>query len=172
MIEVPYLLAQAIAFTIITYPMIGYYWSAYKVFWYFYAIFCTLLYFTYLGMLIGALAPSLPMAAILQALFYMTFYLFTGFLIPQPQIPKWWVWMHYMTPTSWSLTGMLTSQYGDLHNEIIVFGETKTISAFLRDYFGYHHDRLPFVGVVLFICPIWFAALFAYCIGKLNFQKR
>ncbi|CAL5378380.1 unnamed protein product [Camellia sinensis] len=38
-VEVPYLLVQAIAFVIITYSMIGYYWSTCKVFWYFYAMF-------------------------------------------------------------------------------------------------------------------------------------
>ncbi|KAE9446717.1 hypothetical protein C3L33_21385, partial [Rhododendron williamsianum] len=62
-IEVPYLLAQAIVFSIITYPMIGYYWSAYKVFWYFYAMFCTLLCYTYVGMLLVAMTPSFPVAA-------------------------------------------------------------------------------------------------------------
>ncbi|GER52295.1 pleiotropic drug resistance 2 [Striga asiatica] len=46
---------------------------------------------------------------------------------------------HYMVPTSWSLNGMLTSQYGDVEKEIVVFGETKMVSAFIRDYFGYHH---------------------------------
>ncbi|KAG5525537.1 hypothetical protein RHGRI_031992 [Rhododendron griersonianum] len=84
LIEVPYLLSQAIVFVIITYPMVGYYWSTYKVFWYFYAMFSTLLYFTYLAMLIGAITPSLPVASMLQALFYMIFYLFTGLLIPKP----------------------------------------------------------------------------------------
>ncbi|KAI8531763.1 hypothetical protein RHMOL_Rhmol11G0160900 [Rhododendron molle] len=172
MIEVPYLLAQAIVFAIITYPMVGYYWSTLKVLWYFYAIFCTLLYFSYLGMLIGAMTPSLPVASMLQSLFYMIFYLFTGLLIPKPQIPKWWVWMHYLTPTSWTLMGMLTSQYGDLDKEIMVFGEPKTVSAFLGDYFGYQNDQLPFAGVVLFVYPMAFASLYAYCIGKLNFQKR
>ncbi|KAG5525166.1 hypothetical protein RHGRI_031745 [Rhododendron griersonianum] len=83
-IEVPYLMALAIVFSTITYPMIGYYWSAYKVLWYFYAIFCTLMYFTYLGMLIVAITPSFPIAATLQSLFYMILNLFTGFLIPQP----------------------------------------------------------------------------------------
>ncbi|KAF7127841.1 hypothetical protein RHSIM_Rhsim11G0101100 [Rhododendron simsii] len=83
-IEVPYLLAQAIVFAIITYPMVGYYWSTFKVLWYFFAIFCTLLYFSYLGMLIGAMTPSLPVASMLQSLFYMIFYLFTGLLIPKP----------------------------------------------------------------------------------------
>ncbi|XP_058188887.1 pleiotropic drug resistance protein 3-like isoform X3 [Rhododendron vialii] len=117
-IEVPYLMALAIVFSTITYPMIGYYWSAYK------------------------------------------------------QFPKWWLWMYYLTPTSWTLNGMFTSQYGDVHDKIMVFGETKTVSSFLKDYFGYHHDQLPIVGVVLTIYPILFAFLFASCIEKKNFQKR
>ncbi|GFP80385.1 pleiotropic drug resistance protein 3 [Phtheirospermum japonicum] len=117
-IEIPYLLAQTIAFTVITYPMIGFYWSAYK------------------------------------------------------QIPRWWIWLYYAVPTSWSLNGMLTSQYGDIEEKILVFGETKTVTAFLRDYFGYHHDLLPLVAVMLILYPIVFASLFTYCIGKLNFQKR
>ncbi|XP_058191657.1 pleiotropic drug resistance protein 3-like isoform X2 [Rhododendron vialii] len=172
MIEVPYVLAQAIVFSIITYPMIGYYWSAYKVFWYFYAMFCTLLCYTYVGMLLVAMTPSFPMAASLQSVFYIMFNLFSGFLIPRPQIPKWWIWMYYLTPTSWTLKGILTSQYGDIQKEIMVFGETKTVSAFLTDYFGYHHDELPIAGVVLIMYPIVFAFLFACCIEKLNFQRR
>ena len=80
--------------------------------------------------------------------------------------------MYYLSPISWTLKGMLTSQYGDIDKEIVVFGETKTVAAFLRDYFGYHHEQLPFVAVVLMIYPIVFAILFAYCIEKLNFQRR
>ncbi|KAI3473056.1 hypothetical protein Pfo_031083 [Paulownia fortunei] len=127
-IEIPYVLAQALAFTAITYPMIGYYWSAYKVFLYFYCMFCSLLYYTYLGMLLIAITPSFPVAAILQSAFYTMFNLFAGFLIPRPQIPKWWIWFYYLIPTSWSLNGVLTSQYGDVEQEITVFGETKTQS--------------------------------------------
>ncbi|KAG5525542.1 hypothetical protein RHGRI_031996 [Rhododendron griersonianum] len=59
------------------------------------------------------------------------------------QIPKWWIWMYYLAPTSWTLKGLLTSQYGDIEKEILVFGETKTVSAFLTDYFGYNYDHLP-----------------------------
>ncbi|KAI8531784.1 hypothetical protein RHMOL_Rhmol11G0162400 [Rhododendron molle] len=81
-VEIPYILAQAIAFVIITYPTIGYYWSICK------------------------------------------------------QIPKWWIWMYYLAPTSWTLKGLLTSQYGDIEKEILLFGETKTVSAVLKDYFG------------------------------------
>ncbi|XP_063940609.1 pleiotropic drug resistance protein 3-like isoform X2 [Daucus carota subsp. sativus] len=145
---VPYLLAQSIAYVLITYPMIGYSWNAYKVFWYFYSMFCTLLYFTYMGMMIVSFTPTFPVAAILQSSFYTMFNLFSGFIIPQPKIPKWWLWFYYLMPTSWTLNGMLTSQYGDVEKEITVFGEKKTFAAFVKDYFGFHHDRLQWSQIM------------------------
>ncbi|KAK4476765.1 hypothetical protein RD792_015925 [Penstemon davidsonii] len=171
-IEVPYLLVLSLAFTVITYPMIGYLWSANKVLWYFYTMFCTLAYFTYQGMLLVSLTPSFPIAAILQSMFYAMYNLFAGFLIPKPQIPKWWIWFYYLSPTSWTMNGMLNSQYGDLDKEISVFGESKTVAAFVRDFFGFKYNELPLVAVMLLLYPILFALLFAYCIGKLNFQRR
>ncbi|KAL8527705.1 hypothetical protein ACS0TY_005522 [Phlomoides rotata] len=121
-IEIPYLFAQAVAFTAITYPMIGYYWSAYKVLWYLYTMFCTVLYVTYLGMMLVSITPSFPVAAILQSAFYTMLNLFSGFLIPHPQIPRWWIWFYYVVPNSWSLNGMLTSQFGVIHDQITMFG--------------------------------------------------
>ncbi|KAM0064290.1 putative ABC transporter, AAA+ ATPase domain, ABC-2 type transporter [Helianthus debilis subsp. tardiflorus] len=171
-IEFPYIFAQSLAFLCITYPMIGYYWSAYKVFCYFYTFLCTLLYFTYLGMLFVAVTPSIPEAAILESAFYTMFNLFAGFLVPKPKIPNWWIWLYYLTPTSWSLNAMLTSQYGDVKTNILVFGEAKSVEAFIKDYFGYHHDLLPLTFVILALYPILLASLFAFCISKLNFQKR
>ncbi|KAJ9557167.1 hypothetical protein OSB04_011781 [Centaurea solstitialis] len=171
-IEFPYLFAQSLAFTCITYPMIGYYWSIYKVFWYFYGFLCTLMYFTYLGMLIVSITPSFPVAAILQSTFYTMLNLFGGFLIPKPKIPGWWIWLYYVAPTSWSLNAMLTSQYGDVTKEIEVFGESKHVEDLLRDYFGYHPDELPIAFILLALYPIVLASLFAYCIAKLNFQRR
>lgn len=67
---------------------------------------------------------------------------------------------------------MLTSQYGDIHKDILVFGETKTVAAFLKDYYGFHHDRLAVVAVILIAFPLAFAFLFTYCIQRLNFQRR
>ncbi|KAL4636641.1 hypothetical protein ACB092_03G023500 [Castanea dentata] len=57
-VEIPYLFIETVIFVTISYPMIGYYESAYKVFWYFYTIFCSLLSFNYLGMLFVSLTPN------------------------------------------------------------------------------------------------------------------
>jgi ABC-type multidrug transport system permease subunit len=83
-VEVPYLFTETAIFVMITYLMIGYYGSAYKVLWYFYAIFCTLLYFNYMGMLLVSLTPNYMIAAILASASYTIFNLFSGFLIPEP----------------------------------------------------------------------------------------
>ena len=88
------------------------------------------------------------------------------------QVPKWWIWLFYLTPTSWSINGMLTSQYGDIEKEIMVFGERKAVDAFLGDYFGFHHHRLPLVALILLAFPFAFASLFTYSIQRLNFQRR
>ncbi|MCL7023992.1 hypothetical protein MKW94_021890 [Papaver nudicaule] len=171
-VEIPYLFTQSLLYVIITYPMIGFMWSTYKVFWNFYAIFCTLLYFNYLGMLVVSITPNVQVAAILSASFFTMLNLFSGFPIPKPRIPGWWIWLYYMCPSSWTLNGLLTSQYGDMEKEILVFGETKTVSDFLRDYFGFHHNHLPLVAVLLLAYPVLSASLFAYCIQKMNFQRR
>lgn len=88
------------------------------------------------------------------------------------KIPKWWVWCYWICPTAWSLNGLLTSQYGDLDKEILIFGEQKSVGSFLKDYYGFRHDRLSVVAVVLIAYPIIYASLFAYCIGKVNYQRR
>ena len=89
------------------------------------------------------------------------------------QIPRWWVWLYYISPMSWSLNVFLTTQFGDYNDSmIVVFGETKSVATFVKDYYGFQRDLLPLAAVVLAAFPIVFAVLFSYNISKLNFQRR
>ncbi|KAH7655214.1 P-loop containing nucleoside triphosphate hydrolase protein [Dioscorea alata] len=171
-IEIPCVFIQVLLFTIIAYPAIGYYWSAYKFLWFFYAMLSIWLSFVYFGMLVVSLSPNMQVASIVSSFFFQNFNVFSGFIIPGPYIPKWWIWFYYMTPVSWALNGLFTSQYGDIQEEIQVFGETKTVALFLQHYFGFHHDHLGLVAFVLLVFPLMLASLFACCIKKLNFQRR
>ncbi|XP_010516996.1 PREDICTED: ABC transporter G family member 33 [Camelina sativa] len=170
--EIPYIFIQSAEFVIIIYPMIGFYASFSKMLWSLYAMFCNLLCFNYLALFLISVTPNFMVAAILQSLFFVTFNLFAGFLIPRPQIPKWWVWLYYITPTSWTLNMFFSSQYGDIHQEIDAFGETTTVAIFLEDYFGFHHERLMITAIVLIAFPVALATMFAFFVAKLNFQKR
>ncbi|GKV23290.1 hypothetical protein SLEP1_g33037 [Rubroshorea leprosula] len=171
-IEIPYIFLEAVLFSMITYPAINFYKSAYKVLWFLYAMFCTLLYFKYLGLMLVSLTPTSQVAAIFASFSSTLLSLFSGYLIPEPQIPKWWVWAYWICPSSWSVEGIVTSQYADVNKVITAFGEQKTISAFLESQQGYKHQDLPIIAIVLLAFPLFFASIFAYCISKLNFQRR
>ncbi|KAK6260392.1 hypothetical protein SCA6_014866 [Theobroma cacao] len=171
-IEIPYIFIEAALFLIITYPAVNLYGSAYKVFWYFYAIFCTMLNYKYLGMVIVSLTPTYQAASICASYSVTVLNLFSGFLIPGPQLPKWWVWCYWIAPSSWTLRGLLTSQYGDIKQEIIAFGERKTISAFLEGRYGFKHHDLSITAILLIAYPLFSASVFTYFMAKLNFQKR
>lgn len=83
-VEIPYIMLQAALFSTITYPAINFHWSLYKAFWYFYTMFCTLLYFNFFGMLLVSLTPTFQVASVLASFCYTMFNLFSGFLIPGP----------------------------------------------------------------------------------------
>lgn len=171
-IEIPYILIQTAMYGLLTYTMIGFQWSALKFFWYIFTMFFTFLYFTYYGMLAVAITPSYQVAAVVASAFYNLFNLFSGFLIPRLALPPWWQWYYWICPTSWTLTALVTSQYGDITKRILVDGTEKPISNFLEDYFGYDHEILGIVGAVLVIFPVFFAVLIAYAITMFNFQRR
>ncbi|RZR88507.1 hypothetical protein BHM03_00016103 [Ensete ventricosum] len=86
-IELPYVLIEVVLFMVVAYPAIGYYWTVYKFFWFFYTMFCTLLYFIYLGMLLVSLTPNVQVASILASVCYTQFNLFSGFIVPSPVSP-------------------------------------------------------------------------------------
>uniref|UniRef100_A0ACD5Y0G5 Uncharacterized protein n=1 Tax=Avena sativa TaxID=4498 RepID=A0ACD5Y0G5_AVESA len=172
-IQIPYVLVQVVLFMLIAYPMIGYAWTAAKFFWFMYTMLCTLLCFTYLGMVTVSLTPNIQVASILASMFYTLQNLMSGFIVPAPQIPRWWIWLYHISPMSWTLNVFFTTQFGDDNDRMVVaFGEIKSISAFIKEYYGFRRDMLPRSAMALAAFPILFAVLFGYNISKLNFQRR
>ncbi|XP_024523228.1 ABC transporter G family member 35 [Selaginella moellendorffii] len=173
LIEIPYIFLQTIFYAGITYSMINFEWSAAKFMWYFFVMFFTFMYFTYYGMMAVSITPNHQVAAIMASSFYSLFNLFSGFMIPKPRIPKWWIWYYWICPVAWTVYGLIASQYGDDLTPLTTpDGRRTTVKAFVESYFGYDHDFLGAVGGVLVGFSVFFAFMFAYCIKYLNFQLR
>ncbi|KAK4479596.1 hypothetical protein RD792_015114 [Penstemon davidsonii] len=172
--EIPYVFVQTTYYTLIVYAMVGFEWKAAKFFWFFYVNFFSFLYFTYYGMMTVSMTPDLQVAAIFANAFYYLFNLFSGFFIPRPRIPKWWIWYYWICPMAWSVYGLIVSQYGDVEDTIRVPGETikPSIKAFIEDHFGYNLNFMGPAAAVLICFTFLFAFMYAYCIKALNFQKR
>uniref|UniRef100_A0A2K2B8V3 ABC transporter domain-containing protein n=2 Tax=Populus trichocarpa TaxID=3694 RepID=A0A2K2B8V3_POPTR len=169
LIELPYVFVQAAVYGVIVYAMIGFEWTAAKFFWYLFFMYFTLLYFTFYGMMAVAVTPNHHIAAIVSTAFYAIWNLFSGFIIPRTRIPIWWRWYYWGCPVSWSLYGLVVSQYGDIQEPITA---TQTVEGYVKDYLGFDHDFLGVVAAVVLGWTVLFAFIFAFSIKAFNFQRR
>ncbi|XP_022634879.1 pleiotropic drug resistance protein 1-like [Vigna radiata var. radiata] len=171
-IELPYVLGQAAVYSIIIYAMIGYEWSVAKFFWCLFFMYFSFLYFTYYGMMAVAMTPNQHISTIISAGFYSVWNIFSGFIVPRPRIPVWWRWYSWANPISWSLYGLVASQYGDIKESIESTDGTTTVEGFVRSYFGFRHDFLGVVAAVMIAFTLVFAFVFAVSVKMFNFQRR
>ncbi|CAA0810655.1 ABC transporter G family member 40 [Striga hermonthica] len=86
LIEIPYVFVQSIVYGVIVYSMMGFDWTAEKFFWFIYILFTSLLYFVLYGMMTVAVTPNHNVAAIISSFFYGLWNLFSGFIIPRPDV--------------------------------------------------------------------------------------
>ncbi|KAI3941179.1 hypothetical protein MKW92_051108 [Papaver armeniacum] len=131
-------------------------------------------YFTMYGMMAVAMTPAPEFASITMALFLGLWNLFSGFLIPKPQIPIWWRWYYWASPVSWTLYGLVTSQVGDRTNELQIPGLSinPTVQSYLKENFGWEYGFLKWVVLAHVGFVLVFFFVFAYGIKKFNFQRR
>ncbi|KDO58233.1 hypothetical protein CISIN_1g000541mg [Citrus sinensis] len=169
LIEIPYIFVQSVTYGVIVYAMIGFEWTAAKFLWYQFFMFFTLLYFTYYGMMAVAMTPNHHISGIVAFAFYGLWNVFSGFIIPRTRIPIWWRWYYWACPVSWTLYGLVASQFGDIQDRL---ESGETVEQFLRSFFGFKHDFLGVVAAVVFAFPVLFALIFAVGIKVFNFQKR
>ncbi|KAK3033865.1 hypothetical protein RJ639_032770 [Escallonia herrerae] len=168
-IELPYIFVQTMIYGVIVYAMIGFEWTVAKFFWYIFFMYFTLLYFTFYGMMTVAATPNQNIAAIVSVAFYAIWNLFSGFIVPKTRIPVWWRWYYYICPVSWTLYGLVVSQFGDIKDKL----ETgEMVEEFIKSYFGYKHDFVGYVALIIVGISFLFGFTFAYSIKAFNFQKR
>ncbi|KAG6409649.1 hypothetical protein SASPL_127690 [Salvia splendens] len=168
-VELPNLLVQTLIYGVIVYAMIGFEWTMMKFFWYLFFMYFTLLYFTLYGMMTVAVTPNHNIAAIVSSAFYAVWNIFSGFIVPKTRIPVWWRWYYYVCPISWSLYGLVASQFGDIET---MLDTNETVADFIRTYFDFKHDFVGYVAVIIVGISVLFGFIFAFSIRAFNFQKR
>ncbi|KAK7843637.1 abc transporter g family member 31 [Quercus suber] len=150
LVEVPYIVVQTIIFGIITYFMINFESTARKFFLYLLFMFLTFTFFTFYGMMAIGLTPSQNLAAVISSAFYSIWNLLSGFLIPKPSIPPWWIWFYYICPVSWTLRGIISSQLGDVETKIVGAGFEGTVKEYLEASLGFGPGMVGVSVAVLF----------------------
>ncbi|KAJ4765893.1 ABC transporter [Rhynchospora pubera] len=173
-IEFPYVLVQTFIYGTIFYGLGSFEWTVTKFLWYQFFMYFTLLYFTFFGMMTTAITPNHNVAPIISAPFYTLWNLFSGFMVARKSLPGWWRWYYWADPISWTLYGLLASQFGDLDQSVLLSDgvSSTTIKIFLEVHFGFRHEFLGVVATVVVGFSVLFAVVFAFAIKNLNFQRR
>lgn len=81
----------------------------------------------------------------------------------------WWRWYYYICPISWTLYGLVASQFGDFQDEL---EGNETVEHFIRSYFDFRHDFVGYVAIIITGISVLFGFIFAFSIRAFNFQKR
>uniref|UniRef100_A0A0D9YR87 ABC transporter domain-containing protein n=1 Tax=Oryza glumipatula TaxID=40148 RepID=A0A0D9YR87_9ORYZ len=172
-VEFIYNIIQGILYTVIIYAMIGYDWKASKFFYFLFFIVSSFNYFTFFGMMLVACTPSALLANILITFALPLWNLFAGFLIFRKAIPIWWRWYYWANPVSWTIYGVIASQFeGNGGSVSVPGGSHVAMSQILEDNVGVRHDFLGYVILAHFGFMAAFVLIFGYSIKFLNFQKR
>ncbi|XP_034687785.1 ABC transporter G family member 31 isoform X3 [Vitis riparia] len=172
LVEIPYTILQTIVFGVITFFMINFERTARKFFLYLVFMFLTFSYFTFYGMMAVGLTPNQQLAAVVSSAFYSLWNLLSGFLIPKPRIPGWWIWFYYICPVAWTLRGIISSQLGDVTEITIGPGFKGAVNKYLNDRLGFGPGMIGVSAVVLICFSVLFFSVFAISVKVLNFQKR
>lgn len=172
-IESIYITIQTIIYVFLLYPLIGFKWTTSKFLWFFFYMLMSDIYFTMFGMMTMSLTPSPQISAVLIYFFLCLWNLFSGFIIPKPQIPIWSRWCYWLTPLSWTMYGLLTSQVGEQNHSFEVPGVSNiTLKGFIKEAFGYEYGFLPVVAAAHIVWILLFFFIFVCGIKYLNFQQR
>ncbi|KAI3954477.1 hypothetical protein MKW92_053462 [Papaver armeniacum] len=172
LIEIPYIIVQTLVYAFITFFMINFERTLVKFLLYVLFMFLTFMYFTFYGMMAVGLTPSTHLAAVLSSAFYSLWNLLSGFLVPKPMIPIWWLWFYYICPVAWTLRGIITSQLGDVEDHIVGAGFDGTVREYIQKNLGYGPGMIGVSAVVLLCFSLFFFGIFAISIKILNFQRR
>ncbi|XP_030447307.1 ABC transporter G family member 31 [Syzygium oleosum] len=172
LVEIPYVAVQTIIYGVITYFMVNFERTARKFLLFLVFMFLTFTYFTFYGMMAVGLTPSQHLAAVISSAFYSLWNLLSGFLIPKPNIPGWWIWFYYICPVAWTLRGVITSQLGDVDTQIVGPSFKGSVKEYLEVSLGYGGGMIGVSVAVLVGFNLFFFAVFAFSAKVLNFQRR
>ncbi|KAG2439064.1 hypothetical protein HYH02_006591 [Chlamydomonas schloesseri] len=173
-VETPYLISQVVLFVGVMYPMIDFFGSAAKFFYYFFMVFLTLMFYLGFASALVYITPSQQLAQVVGAAFNFLFNLFNGFVLPFSVIPNYYKWANRISPTTWVLYGLAVDQLGDNTNTLKGAGipAGTTVSSFLQSYFGYDYDFRFWCLLIVVAYVVFFRSMGIVALRYVSFLKR
>jgi len=154
LVELPYLAFNALLFCCILYFMVGLRATAASFGYY---VLCFALYSsmaTFFGQLLAMISPNSATANVLSPLFVSIWSMFCGYGTPKPDIPKFWIFLYWLSPMRYFFEAIISDQFQCNSDECIMItvpnphpqpGQPLSLEVsgeqFVRDSFGMDADN-------------------------------
>ncbi|KDP22204.1 hypothetical protein JCGZ_26035 [Jatropha curcas] len=127
LVFLPYLLAVAIIYSVSVYFLVGL-CSSWQAFGYFIlVIWVIVLMANSFVLFLSSLAPNYIAGTSLVTILLGAFFLFSGYFISQDSMPKYWLFMHFLSMYKYALDALLINEYSCLVSKCFLwYDETKT----------------------------------------------
>ncbi|CAH7682783.1 pleiotropic drug resistance ABC transporter [Phakopsora pachyrhizi] len=112
--DIPFSAPKIFVFSIILYFMAGLYSSAGAFFTYYVLVYSTFLALSAFFRFMGAISFSFDTAARMASILVITMALYSGYMIPEPAMRRWLVWIYYINPINYSFAALMGNEFGRL----------------------------------------------------------
>ncbi|KAI8032012.1 ABC transporter G family member 8 [Camellia lanceoleosa] len=127
LVFMPYLLAIAVVYSVSVYFLVGLCctWQAFAYF--VMVIWVIVLMANSFVLFLSSLAPNFIAGTSLLTILLGCFFLFSGYFISTDSLPKYWLFMHYMSMYKYALDALLINEYSCLVSKCLIwYEENKT----------------------------------------------
>eukprot|EP01087_Luapelamoeba_hula_P008964 TRINITY_DN2282_c0_g1_i1.p1 TRINITY_DN2282_c0_g1~~TRINITY_DN2282_c0_g1_i1.p1 ORF type:complete len:1497 (-),score=261.71 TRINITY_DN2282_c0_g1_i1:27-4118(-) len=115
MIDIPLAVIEVLIFGTIVYWMSGLNNAEYGAHYYIFLplLFSNYMVFKALGKMIAAFSPTVNVAMGFAPVLLVVFIVLSGFIVPRTSIPYWWLWLHYLSPLSYTYEAVAINEFRD-----------------------------------------------------------
>ncbi|KAG0143497.1 hypothetical protein CROQUDRAFT_81007 [Cronartium quercuum f. sp. fusiforme G11] len=112
--DIPFSASKMLVYCVIVYFMAGLVVDAGAFFIFFLIFYTTFLVLSSLFRLTGALASNFDVAMRMAVFLILSMLLYSGFMIPEPAMQRWLVWLYYINPVHYSMEALMSNDIGRL----------------------------------------------------------
>ncbi|CAM6115887.1 unnamed protein product [Calypogeia fissa] len=121
-VSLPFLAIQAMSYVLITWWALGLQHTGTDAFCFFFLIlFVSLLCISSIIMLISSVVPNYVLAYLVVISFTSLSLLMCGYFVHREQIPKYWIWLHYLSVLKYPYESMMLNEFGNPKHQICYF---------------------------------------------------
>ncbi|XP_028798385.1 ABC transporter G family member 5-like isoform X2 [Neltuma alba] len=173
LVYLPFLLILAILFTVPLYWLVGLNRNFTAFMHFLWLIWLVLYTANSVVVCFSALVPNFIVGNSVIAGVIGSFFLFSGYFISKQEIPKYWIFMHYISLFKYPFEGLLINEFSNSGKCLeYMFGACVMTGEDVLKEEGYGGERSKWKNVAVMLCFILFYRLVSYIILRYRCSQR